>query len=527
MALAAANQYECRTGGSDTSNGGGFNPANANMAADGAATSATGNSAVFTSASYNFVAGDVGAWLFIKSGTNWNPGWYQIASVSSNAATLSSAIGQGVVYPGAFLTTNGGLMVPATVAGVATTASPTSATWSVDYSQQSAAQFTYTDLVSVTTTTITSAAFPFGKNQVGNLIRITSGTTWTLQVLEIVSVTTVTATVDKTVGGTGLTGGNGGQGGAFKGPQVPNTIAVAGNTIWIASGAYTISSTTSNVTLGRITAVANTLIEGYGSLRGDMGTKPVFTASGIASTTLITAAGSTEIRNVTFDCASLSVVNGVSATAADWFYSCLVKNSSTGYTGGNLYSCAADTASIGFAGVAVRSYCVAKTCTAGFSSPVADHCIAMNCTTGFTITGGGDCYHCTAYNSTNSFVMSSGSGGTFFRCVSSTASSRGFDMNTGAGMMIQCAAYLSTTADVRYNSTGTVTTKNIGFISLSADPFTNASGGDFSLNNNGGGGTSLRGLSLAFPTTISTTAYPDVGAVQHQDVTKPTVSYTF
>lgn len=100
-------------------------------------------------------------------------------------------------------------------------------------------------------------------------------------------------------------------------------------------------------------------------------------------------------------------------------------------------------------------------------------------------------------------------------------------MNTGAGMMIQCAAYLSTTADVRYNSTGTVTTKNIGFISLSADPFTNASGGDFSLNNNGGGGASLRGLSLAFPTTISTTAYPDVGAVQHQDVTKPTVSYTF
>jgi predicted transcriptional regulator len=34
-----------------------------------------------STASYNFVAGDVGAWVYIASGTNWTPGWYKIARI--------------------------------------------------------------------------------------------------------------------------------------------------------------------------------------------------------------------------------------------------------------------------------------------------------------------------------------------------------------------------------------------------------------------------------------------------------------
>lgn len=196
MALSSTTQWECRTTGSDTACSGGFNPGNANFAADGAATSATGDSPVFTSASYTFVAGDVGAWVFIKSGTNWNPGWYSIASVSAGAATLSAAIGQGVVYPGAAVTTNGALQKPTTVAGAATTASPTGATWGVDYSQQNAAQFAFTDMVidGATNTKFTSAGLPVGKNFVGNLIRVTSGSGFTVQSVEVVSTVTTTAT---------------------------------------------------------------------------------------------------------------------------------------------------------------------------------------------------------------------------------------------------------------------------------------------------------------------------------------------
>ncbi len=63
-------------------NGGGFDTGVAGFPTDGAATVATSSAPVFTSASYNFVAGDVGAWIYIKSGTNWTAGWYQITVVS-------------------------------------------------------------------------------------------------------------------------------------------------------------------------------------------------------------------------------------------------------------------------------------------------------------------------------------------------------------------------------------------------------------------------------------------------------------
>jgi hypothetical protein len=55
-------------------------------------------------------------------------------------------------------------------------------------------------------------------------------------------------------------------------------------------------------------------------------------------------------------------------------------------------------------------------------------------------------------------------------------------------------------------------------VALTADPFTNAAAGDFSLNNAAGGGAAIRaaGFPGAFVGGL-TTGYPDGGAVQHQD----------
>ena len=85
MALAATAIAEVESAGSDT-NGGMFNPGNANFPTDLTTDANTANTAspVVSSASYNFVAGDVGAWVFVKSGSNWTPGWYKISSVASN-----------------------------------------------------------------------------------------------------------------------------------------------------------------------------------------------------------------------------------------------------------------------------------------------------------------------------------------------------------------------------------------------------------------------------------------------------------
>lgn len=198
MALAGSSIFECNASAtSGNVNSGGFNPANANMLTDGAATSATGSSPVFSSASYNFVAGDVGHRVFIQSGTNWVPGWYLIASVASNQATLTASIGGAELYNTTQLQINLN-----TVAGCATTASPTAAAWTIDYSRTTSSPFTGTDLTGATTT-CTSVTNPFGKNMVGNIIHLnTTGTGGTIGFYEIVSVSTITATLDRTAGTT-------------------------------------------------------------------------------------------------------------------------------------------------------------------------------------------------------------------------------------------------------------------------------------------------------------------------------------
>src|SRR3989304_3917857 len=101
MAIPATSIGEIHTGGSDTTNGGWFDPGQTvGMATDGAATVANTASPVFASASYTFVAGDVGAYLYISPAATWIAGWYKIASVATGAATPSAAAGRGGMETG-------------------------------------------------------------------------------------------------------------------------------------------------------------------------------------------------------------------------------------------------------------------------------------------------------------------------------------------------------------------------------------------------------------------------------------------
>src|SRR6185369_1439300 len=98
---SGASFINVRTDGSDTLSGGWFDPSLATYATDGAATSATSGSPVFSSASYNFQARDVDAFLYLKSGTNAIPGYYRIASVAANSATLVATAGSAAdIYGG-------------------------------------------------------------------------------------------------------------------------------------------------------------------------------------------------------------------------------------------------------------------------------------------------------------------------------------------------------------------------------------------------------------------------------------------
>lgn len=122
-----------------------------------------------------------------------------------------------------------------------------------DRSQQAAAFKTYTDLVidGTTNTDMTSAAQPFTSADIGNIVNITSGTGFTVQRVQIISIPSgVIARVDKSLGTLGSTGGNGKLGGALATPGTAGGLMVAGNTLHIKAGTYTITSASTNVAGG-------------------------------------------------------------------------------------------------------------------------------------------------------------------------------------------------------------------------------------------------------------------------------------
>jgi hypothetical protein len=153
---------------------------------------------------------------------------------------------------------------------------------SVDYSQQTAAQLTLTDLAMVAfSTTLTSATGGFTAAMVGNLIHIKSGTNFTYSFFEIVGYTdTNTVTLDRTANSTGspATGGTGSIGGALGSVgqlgEVWSTLATAGMRGYIKTGNYTVNVDSANVSGGKLNLTSGSIalrLEAYKTARGDMG----------------------------------------------------------------------------------------------------------------------------------------------------------------------------------------------------------------------------------------------------------------
>lgn len=278
MALPATLHWELNASATaNMVNGGGFDTACAGFLTNYTATSATGNSPVLSTASYNFVAGDVGHWVYVQAGTNWTPGWYQIASVASNNATLSAAVGQAIQVTNGLYSTN-------TVAGCATTASPSSGTCGIDYSQGTAAILAATDLViGADNTTITSVGAPFAVNHPGNILHITAGTNFTQAWYLINSVTAGVAQLDRACGTAASTAGTGKTGGAL---SLNSTLdddiceaAIGGNFIWMKAGTFSLGEA---ISIASSSATLTAMIHwyGYNTTRGDNPTgssRPVLT----------------------------------------------------------------------------------------------------------------------------------------------------------------------------------------------------------------------------------------------------------
>lgn len=533
-ALSASTIHEVRTTGTDTTNSGMFDPSKtAGMFTDLACTSATGNAPVCTSASYNFVAGDANAWLYVASGTNWTPGWYQITSVAANAATVNATIGQATLIN----------MHVSTVAGIATVASPTTGTWTIDYSQQAMARFNYIDLASAGTgLTVSSAAFPFAKQQVGNCLVIVSGTNFNAGRYCIASVAAAVATV---VGPGNITtgagsSGLGGLGGAIlTWGQLATDMTIAGMTAYVKGGTYPIFTGVS-ITQPASTTVLTRFI-GYNAVRGDdgVGGLPILQAN--AAITALTDSGFQHLfANFVIDGNSATGTNGILESTANKYYflNVLVKNFS-GYcmtVGGvtvidrsELFGCgttAAITATSGTTTI-TRTYLHDSTVPGilvnGGLWQIVGNIFDSNSgasSDGINVNAGslqGVIIGNTIYNNGRDGIRLNGGLGappSVFNNILSTNAGYGINVISGGTNdnypQFDHNAYFNNTTGVRSGFAAEPTA-----ITLTGDPFVGAAAGNFALNNTAGAGAAVRGTGNpgVFPGGLST-GYIDVGAVQ-------------
>ena len=373
------------------------------------------------------------------------------------------------------------------------------------------------------TTTLTDSAGGFTNTMLGNVINIAGQGFYC-----IVGYTDANnVTVDRALGT--FSGASAKVGGALATPgRIDTNNAVAGyNVIHIKAATYTITSTSSGVSGGKIYYNNTVVVEGYGSTRWDLGTRPLITVqSGITSITLLSIYNGSAI-NFTIDCASQSGTSGFGTGANGGLQYAEVRNCGSNGIGGNgngifQYVESHHNGGTGAYNINNCYYCYfhhngsdgLQTVGGTFSHVIS----AFNGRYGIRTSYGNQIRDCVMYGNTNSGLYSDESYGQFW--VNNISYGNG-----GYGFQVS-----NTTADWVYannNAVGNNTSggwydpanrirMNVNTISLTANPFVNPSAGDFSLNATTGGGALLRdaGYPQWFDAAKTTTpTRKDVGAV--------------
>ena len=400
-----------------------------------------------------------------------------------------------------------------------------------DYSIFDTPEVAVTDAVTNGTTTITSTNATFESAMIGNLLYITGGTgsitgAW-YEVITRVSASIIT--VDRSTGLTTGTGATLNVGGALGSPGglgfVMDAHGVAGMQAFIKSGTYTLLSATGNVSTGALALNTTMLnkafrLKGYETTREDYGAKPEINAGAVSPTDVVRLGGGSSgvqhIIQIRVD-GNSQAVNGITGGTSVYnrAYSCEVEDCD---------------GSSGF-GTITATFCRAISCVAsGFLTCDALCCWADGCVigvegdTGSVSTIASNCTgdgftgrthrlkNCVSYNNGGSGfdVTTVGRGTVTINCISYGNTGYAWE-DAGAMQVINCADGSNTSG--RYNA-GVTPVVDDGHITLTADPFTNAAGGVFSLNTTAGGGALLRAAGI---NPIGQTGFLDIGAVQHAD----------
>jgi len=413
-----------------------------------------------------------------------------------------------------------------------------------DYSQQNAKNTVGADISTIDgvgngTSTFTSATANFGATIVGNVIYLQGGTGGLAASRYRVTAraSTTSITLDRNVAaGTGITMNIGGAVASLGIlGSTTATILVSGHIIWIEAGTYVVTSATPNISDGCFSTALSVQIEGYQTVRGDLGTKPLIQSDGTITTFTLITAGSLvcKLRNLDLDGNNRTSSRGITASNALFVYRVIGRNfTNSAFVGtincASFIECMATGCSTQPAFLNCNCYgCVAHTNTVTGFSVIAGtptvRCISYNnsgaTSDGFvtTVTAGGYFINCVAYGNGRDGFRFPNISGSAINCIAESNTGIGFDSSANAGTTFNtCAAFGNTGGDFFLNAA--VFTDNRNPITGVSSFFTNAAAGDFSLNNTTGAGAVARtfGIPTLFPDGL-TTEYLDIGAAQHQD----------
>lgn len=470
----------------------------------------TSNSVIVASNSYSFLSSDIGHWLYVRTGTRWYPGWYQITGLAGTSAIVNADLQTSVklsILSGSAVTVPFG---PSTIIGIGSSDSLTSGTWTIDYTQSATAKTSGIDLiVSATNTRVFSPSYIFQNSDIGNSIRIYSPSGWTNGLYYITGIAGTMANLSASPGTANTTNGYWTLGGAT---NHPNYViqGVQDGGIWLRAGTFTSST-------GYMLA-ARSFLWGYNSYRGDApkgDDRPLITTSA-PNTTLVSGSGANIMNSFAYIRASgtgFTNVNGFSnGNSRNQMMFCKATGCNIGFSLSNagLYLEAVN-CSTGINGGA--SYgSVAINCTTGFNYGLASNCsfnIAVGCTTGFA-TADTTLHNCVAHNCRTGFITNN-LGNYYISCIASTCSTFGFNINgLWNHRYITCASFAST------NSTSNGYVDWDPVITLTESPFVNPDNYDFKLNDLPGGGALLKsraGLGQLVNLPLSQ-AFDDINVIQ-------------
>lgn len=406
-----------------------------------------------------------------------------------------------------------------------------------DYSQQDAAEYSFADLASSNGTAaapaVTSASRSFSAADVGNILHITAGTSWTVGYYEIVSVASGAATLDRACGSVAaLSSGSYAVGGALASMAGLAAAWVGQNTAWIkAQSIYPLNA--GFVIPGGSWPGYPTQMYGYGTTRGDGSQATIQTASGASSFLSSGSGGCYTLKNLVLDANKIATNAFSDPNGFGLIDNCSFENStSTCFNNSGSYVVIRNSLCLGTpAGAVPWSIAGSNVLLDGCSTTggsdgiylrgIGDsvlHCNISNVSNIGIYLGATCCAvrNCNVYNSGGNGIQSMGDGR---QCLIENnivygSGGYGLEYTQSAGQVIADYNAYGANTSGNYDSTYA---PGLHDVVLTASPFTDPANGDFSLNDDPGGGALLKGKGYPGTLPYGGTGYADIGALQHQD----------